>query len=94
MQLNTSSKPINCICLYFRLLHYMPSLTQVTHQGLMQLQSICLGHDTCVSCLLSSCHGAILASVVMGEAPDVLVITHTSVLSGSGHPCSTIDRKG
>jgi len=60
----------------------------------MQLQSICLGHDTCVSCLLSSCHGAILASVVMGEAPDVLVITHTSVLFGSGHPYSTVHRKG
>ena len=73
---------------------HTPLVTRVAHKDLVQQQSTCLGHDNCVSCLLSSCHGAILASVVMGEAPDVLVITHTSVLSGSGHPCSTIDRKG
>lgn len=49
----------------------------------------CLGHDTSAKQLLSSYHGAILASVVMGEVPDVLVITHTAVRAGSGHPYSS-----
>ncbi len=55
---------------------------------LVQVQTVCLGHGKRASWVLRSCQGAIRASVVIGEAPDVLVITHTFVLSGSGHPCS------
>ena len=49
-----------------------------------------LGHAIVCSSWLSSCQGAILAAVVMGDAPEVLVITHTTEQRGSGHPCSKI----
>ena len=57
-------------------------------QGRAKGHWICLGHSMCERAALSSCQGAILASVVIGDAPDVLVMTKTAELAGRGHPCS------
>lgn len=46
----------------------------------------CLGQDICPSWSLSCRQGVIRASVVIGEAPEVLVMTHTCVLFGKGQP--------
>ena len=50
-------------------------------------QTMLRGQEMLLKRSLSALQGPNLASVVIGAAPDVDGMTHTSVDGGKGHPC-------